>query len=188
MAARAGFAERERREMPAGGDVLQRIGNGSSGPRRDNCRGGAHVHEINHGDRRVGFGERRGDGRERERAQAGAADLGRQRQPEQPGLPQRLDGLSGEATCLVVCPGSRRQRAIGNLFGLRNRGLMSQTGSRIDHDALSSAFFIAVYGTQCELPPAKLNLLYQIWKEQVVARGLAAETAVMWRTPLQDRL
>ena len=70
MTARAGLTESESGEVAARGDLFQ---NGSDclsctcASRRHGGRA-KDVHEINHGDRGIGFGERGDDGRERARA------------------------------------------------------------------------------------------------------------------------
>jgi hypothetical protein len=55
--------------MPAGSDLVQRLfegGAGSSGEDRRDC---TDVHQVDHRDRCVGFGERRDDGRETARSE-----------------------------------------------------------------------------------------------------------------------
>ena len=110
--------------MPAGGDLLQGLCDCGTRPRRRDRRAPQHVHEVDHRDRCVRFGKRRGDGRECAWSETRAAELGRQHQPEQPGLPERVDSFGREPAFLVVLSGGRGQHAIGYFFGTRKRGLM----------------------------------------------------------------
>ena len=90
--------------MPAGGDLLQRLRTGGVWSSRSDRRGGTDVHEIDHRDGRVRFGECGGDGRERAWSEPRTADLTRQHQSEQPRPPERVDSIRREPTLLVVLP------------------------------------------------------------------------------------
>src|SRR5262249_19785565 len=87
-------------------------------------------HEIDHGHRSVGFGERGSDRREATRSETGPAGGCRQHQREQAAFCQRADCLRREVTVLVVLSGCWCQRLLSNLFGFRNRGVMVHGASQ----------------------------------------------------------
>ena len=73
------------------------------------------MHQIDHRNRCVRFGKCRRDGCECAWPETQTAELGRQRQPKEPGSPERINGFGGEPGLLVVLPGSRGQYLIGYL-------------------------------------------------------------------------
>ena len=62
--------------MPAGGNVLERVGDRGRGACGEDRRDGADVHHVDHRNGGVRFGERRHDGSEGARAEPGPAMLG----------------------------------------------------------------------------------------------------------------
>ena len=64
---------------------MQRLPKGSARSSGEDRRDCADVHQVDHRDRRVCFGERRRDGREATRPKTRSPALGRQGQSEQPG-------------------------------------------------------------------------------------------------------
>src|SRR6516225_2836169 len=72
MAARSRLTKSKRRQMTPGGDLFQGRRDGGTIARRCDRRGGADVHEIDHRYRRVRFGERGDDRRERARTKSGS--------------------------------------------------------------------------------------------------------------------
>ncbi len=79
--------------MPASCDLFQRLRDAGIGSSRGNRRGGAHVHEIDHRDRCVRFGKRRGHGCEGAWSESRAADLGGQHNSEQSCPTESLDSF-----------------------------------------------------------------------------------------------
>ena len=124
VAARSGFAECQGGQMPSGRNVLQRLRDRGTRTGRRDRRGGADVHQIDHRDGRVRFGERCDDGRKGPRSQRRAADVGGQHDPQQSGRTERRDCLGRKSGFLVVLPCRRSENAIGDFFGIRNCGLV----------------------------------------------------------------
>jgi hypothetical protein len=93
MAARSGLAEGKGGEMPAGGDLVEDRRDGRTRTSRGNCRGGAHMHQVDHRDRRIRFGKHGRDRRETARPERRSADIGGQRQSEEPRGTQGRDRL-----------------------------------------------------------------------------------------------
>ena len=104
--------------MPAGSDFLQRLSEGGARSCGGDRRDGRDVHQIDHRNRSVGFGEHRGNGRKSARSEARPSELGRQGQPEQPGPSERVDGFGGEPAFPVVLPRGGGQHISGYLCGL----------------------------------------------------------------------
>ena len=105
MAAGSPLAERKSRKMPAGSDLLQDRRDGGSRASRNDRRGGARVHEIDHRDRRIRLGERRHHRRETSRSKRRPADLRGKHQSEEPGSSEGGHRLGGKSTLSVVLPG-----------------------------------------------------------------------------------
>ena len=102
--------------MPPGGDLLQGRRDRGATARGSDRRGGAHVHQIDHGDGRVRFGERADDCRERAGSESGTADIGRQHDSEEPGGTERFYRLRRKSALLVVFACCWSQHTIGNFF------------------------------------------------------------------------
>jgi hypothetical protein len=98
--------------MSPGADLFKRRHDGGTVARRSDGRSGADVHEIDHGDGCVRFGDRDDDGRERAGAESGSADIGRQHKSQKPSRTQGFYRLRRKSTLLVVLARRRSSRLI----------------------------------------------------------------------------
>src|ERR1051326_885872 len=101
-----------------------------------NTRGAKDVHDIDHRNRGVCLGERRGHSGKRARTQSRPAKIPGQQQSKKSGLTKRLDSFGRKSAFGIFLTCRWRQYTIGNLTGFRNSLIMS-------HERTSLMIFVA---------------------------------------------
>src|ERR1700733_8621238 len=107
MAPRASFAKGEGGKMGSCGNFFENLCHSGTWLPRSDRRGGANMHQIDHGDRCVRLGKRRQDRRKCPWPKTRSAELGRKRQAKKPDLTEPLHSFGREPAFFIVLPGSR---------------------------------------------------------------------------------